>query len=132
MATSQGQTNRPRDKKPTLQTAADKQTEKLSGIYKANDEGGADDNDKIPWTKTSVKLFSSPITHSYAASSARVHLLIVSFRIPPTLSKIYLIEKERFTKHQKTIYKNCGSSCKYYTKQSIPLLFRKHLTWLRV
>lgn len=44
----------------------------------------------IPLTKTSVKLFSSPTTHSYAASSDRLHLLIVSVRLLPTLSNTYL------------------------------------------
>lgn len=44
----------------------------------------------VPLTKTSVKLFSSPTTHSYAASSDRLHLLIVSVRLLPTLSNTYL------------------------------------------
>lgn len=45
-------------------------------------------------TKTSVKLFSSPTTHSYAASSDRLHLLIVSVRLLPMLSKTYLDGEE--------------------------------------
>lgn len=96
MATTQGQTGQ--------RTVTDKQKEQIKlqkGVcaYDAidvdDDEDG--DNDSVPWTKTSVKLFSSPTTHSYAASSARVHLLIVSLRIPPTLSKIYLTEREKFS-----------------------------------
>lgn len=82
----------------------DKQKERMKlqkGVC-ANDATDVDDdkdgdNHSVPWTKTSVKLFSSPTTHSYAASSARVHLLIVSLRIPPTLSKIYLTEREKFS-----------------------------------
>lgn len=44
----------------------------------------------VPFTKTSVKHLSSPITHSYAASSARVVLLMVSVRMFPFVSIKYL------------------------------------------
>lgn len=45
---------------------------------------------QIPFTKSSVKLFSSPTMQVYAASSAREQLLIVRKRLFPTLSKMYL------------------------------------------
>lgn len=43
-----------------------------------------------PFTNNSVKLFSSPTTHSYAASSAREQWFMVRILLFPTASKIYL------------------------------------------
>lgn len=46
--------------------------------------------DGAPLTNTSVKLLSSPTTHSYAASSARFVLLMVSVLRFPFASMMYL------------------------------------------
>lgn len=51
-------------------------------------------------TNTSVKHLSSPTTHSYAASSARLVLLMVSVLIFPFASMIYL--ETRQTEHSFT------------------------------
>lgn len=66
----------------------------------------------VPLTKTSVKLFSSPTTHSYAASSDRLHLLMVRVRLLPTLSNTYLdgdngADKEREGERER-IMKECS------------------------
>lgn len=48
------------------------------------------EKDAAPLMKISVKHFSSPTTHSYAASSARDVLLMVSVRTFPLVSMMYL------------------------------------------
>lgn len=62
----------------------------------------------VPLTKTSVKLFSSPTTHSYAASSDRLHLLMVRVRLLPTLSNTYLDGDNGADEERERIMKECS------------------------
>lgn len=53
-----------------------------------------------PLTNTSVKHLSAPLTHSYAASSARLHLLMVRVRMFPLDSMMYLPHKDTVKSHE--------------------------------
>lgn len=75
-----------------------------------------------PFTNNSVKLFSSPTTHSYAASSAREQWFMVSILLFPTASKIYLKRQSKCNYQGKTLLGSVTVfSC--LEEKKIPTLF---------